>query len=196
MNFLAHAFLSGENKDFIIGNFIADSVKGKKYLNYRHGIANGILLHRKIDTFTDRHPDVSIAKIHLYRHFGKYSSIVCDIYFDHFLALYWEDYSIEPLLSYTERIYSIIKEELDGLPEEVKYFFPSMMKHNWLYNYKNFNGLERTFDGMSRRTQFSSNMDKAVEVLKEEHYFFEGIFRQFFPLLMEYSSKERNVLEQ
>jgi acyl carrier protein phosphodiesterase len=31
MNYLAHLYLSGNNEDVLIGNFIADSVKGAKY---------------------------------------------------------------------------------------------------------------------------------------------------------------------
>jgi len=35
MNFLAHAHLSQDNSDVIFGNFIADSIKGKAYLNLK-----------------------------------------------------------------------------------------------------------------------------------------------------------------
>jgi acyl carrier protein phosphodiesterase len=56
MNYLAHVYLSGSNKELAIGNFIADHVKGKAYLEYPEIIQNGILLHRKIDYFTDQHP--------------------------------------------------------------------------------------------------------------------------------------------
>ena len=53
MNFLGHLYLSKKNADFLIGNFIADEIKGKKYLSYPNEIQNGILFHRKVDTFTD-----------------------------------------------------------------------------------------------------------------------------------------------
>jgi acyl carrier protein phosphodiesterase len=186
VNFLAHAYLSGGEKDLIIGNFIADSVKGKDYSMYREGIVKGILLHRKIDSFTDQHPIVFQTKIILRPYFGKYSSVVSDIYFDHFLALYWNEFSSEPLLGFTEYVYRIIKEELSVLPKDVQYYFPYMVKNNWLYNYQTFYGMERVFEGMSRRAKFDSNMEKGVEVLKENYIFFEEKFRQFFPLLNEY----------
>ena len=56
MNYLAHVYLSGANEALIIDNFIADHVKGKAYLDYSKTIQKGILLHRKIDHFTDQHP--------------------------------------------------------------------------------------------------------------------------------------------
>ncbi len=189
MNFLAHAYLSGGSKDLIIGNFIADAVKGKDYQNYRPGIVEGILLHRKIDSYTDQHPIVSQTKIKLRPHFGKYSSVVSDLYYDHFLALRWNDYSNQSLKEFTTSIYEIIQAEIEMMPEDVKYFFPYMVKNDWLYNYQTFYGMERAFEGMSRRAKFDSNMEKAVEVLKNEYSAFENDFRQFFPELEKFVSE-------
>jgi acyl carrier protein phosphodiesterase len=56
MNFLAHIYLSGDNKLVTIGNFVADGVRGNKYKLYPAEIQAGIKLHREIDTFTDAHP--------------------------------------------------------------------------------------------------------------------------------------------
>ena len=55
MNFLAHIYLSGNNDLVTIGNFMADGIHGKKYLDFPKDIQTGILLHRQIDTFTDAH---------------------------------------------------------------------------------------------------------------------------------------------
>ncbi|HVD99297.1 MAG TPA: acyl carrier protein phosphodiesterase [Cytophagaceae bacterium] len=186
MNFLAHAFLSGDNKDLIIGNFIADAVKGKDFKNYRDGVIRGILLHRKIDTFTDHHKVVALTKSRLRDDFGKYASVVSDIYYDHFLALHWKEYSQESLENFTQNIYHIIQSELELLPEEVKHFFPYMVKQNWLYNYQFFHGLERVFNGMSRRARFDSHMENGVLALKEQYADFEKDFLEFFPQLQEY----------
>ncbi len=190
MNFLAHAFLSGADKDLIIGNFIADAVKGKEYQSYREGIIKGILLHRKIDSFTDHHEIVSQTKSTLRPYFGKYSAVVSDIYYDHFLALHWSEYSSEPLEKFTLHIYSIIEAEHALMPEEVKHFFPYMVKQNWLYNYQSFQGMERVFSGMSRRAKFDSKMENGVMVLKEHYKTFEEEFRLFFPQLQQYVLQE------
>ena len=58
MNFLAHIYLSGDNDLITIGNFMADGIKGKRYLKFPPDIQKGIILHRAIDTFTDAHPIV------------------------------------------------------------------------------------------------------------------------------------------
>ena len=45
MNYLAHIFLSGDNRRVQIGNFVGDAVKGRAYENYPSGFREGILLH-------------------------------------------------------------------------------------------------------------------------------------------------------
>lgn len=190
MNFLAHSFLAENSKDLIIGNFIADSVKGKEINNYREGIIQGILLHRKIDSYTDQHPIVSNSKLKLRPHFSKYSSVVSDIYFDHFLALHWNAYSDVPLDEYSKSIYTIIRSEFEMMPEGVKYFFPYMEKDNWLFHYQSLYGMEQAFKGMSRRAKFDSKMENAVNVLKENYSFFENDFKLFFPELQEFVRSE------
>ncbi|MFY8028687.1 MAG: ACP phosphodiesterase, partial [Bacteroidia bacterium] len=42
MNFLAHQYLSKHNHELMIGNFIADAVKGNNYEIYSEGIIQGI----------------------------------------------------------------------------------------------------------------------------------------------------------
>jgi acyl carrier protein phosphodiesterase len=186
VNFLAHAYLSGGFKDLIIGNFIADAIKGKEYKEYRQGIIEGILLHRKIDIFTDQHPVVAQTRIRLRPYFGKYSPVVSDIYYDHFLAFHWSDYSKQSLKEFTSSVYTTIQDEIEIMPEEVQLFFPYMKKDDWLYNYSTFYGMQRSFEGMSRRAKFDSNMEKGVEVLQKEYVFLEEDFRQFFPELKAY----------
>ena len=62
MNFLSHLYLSGESEGLLIGNFIADSLKGSAFNTFSPEIQKGILLHRKIDTYTDSHPIVDESK--------------------------------------------------------------------------------------------------------------------------------------
>jgi len=55
MNFLAHVYLSVDNFSLAVGNLIANRLKGKDLTNFSPMIKKGILLHRKIDAFTDHH---------------------------------------------------------------------------------------------------------------------------------------------
>ena len=56
MNFLAHAYLSFNHPQILVGNMISDFVKGKSRLGLSGNINQGITLHREIDAFTETHP--------------------------------------------------------------------------------------------------------------------------------------------
>ena len=100
MNYLAHLVLSGDDDFIRIGNFIADSIKGKKYKTYPKNIQKGILLHRQIDLFTDNDDIVKRSKKRLHNRYGHYKGVIIDILYDHFLAKNWVKYSSTPLQNY------------------------------------------------------------------------------------------------
>ncbi|MGB1269259.1 MAG: ACP phosphodiesterase [Flavobacteriaceae bacterium] len=190
MNFLAHIYLSGNDDSLKIGNFIADSIRGNKYLNYPEEIQKGIILHRHIDTFTDSHPIVKISKKRLYKNYSHYSSVIVDIYYDHFLAKNWSDYSTEPLESYVNQFYELLKHEFDMLPTPVKKMYPHMVNDNWLNSYATIEGITKVLEGMNHRTKNKSKMNLAVNELQEFYLDFEKEFTDFFKELMLFVEQE------
>jgi acyl carrier protein phosphodiesterase len=192
MNFLAHIYLSGDNEELKIGNFIADSVKGKQYLEYPPGIIDGIVLHRSIDTFTDTHPIVSRSVERLFERYGHYSRVIVDILYDHFLAANWKDYSDIPLKIYTEDFYKLLQDNFKILPKQVQNFLPYMVADNWLYNYRKIEGIEKILFQMNRRIKYRAKMHLAVEELREFYEEFEDEFTRFFEELRAYVKVEIN----
>lgn len=192
MNFLAHLYLSGENNDMIIGNFIADHVKGSSMGLYREGIRAGIILHRAIDFYTDTHPVVRQAVQRLRPDYHKYAGVIVDMYFDHFLAALWNDWSAEPLKQFTARMYAILNDSFQILPPRTRHMLPHMVEFDWLFNYGNFKGLNLALSGMARRTTFLSNMETAAEKLSSDYAFYEESFRKFFPDLVAYVDEVRD----
>jgi acyl carrier protein phosphodiesterase len=190
MNFLAHIYLSG-NDDFLkIGNFIADSIRGNKYLNYPEEIQKGIILHRHIDTFTDSHPIVKISKKRLHKNYGHYSGVIIDIFYDHFLAKNWKDYSETPLHTYVSQFYDLLNDEFDILPTKVRNMYPYMVQDNWLNSYATIEGITKVLEGMNRRTKNKSQMNLAVNELQEFYSDFEREFTEFFKELMLFVEQE------
>jgi len=194
MNFLAHAHLSGNNEQLLIGNFIADSVKGKDFSSFPAVIGQGIVIHRKIDTFTDSHPIFKRSLDRIRSVHGKYSGIVIDIFYDHFLAKNWCDYHTVSLTEYAEYVYSLLKENYEILPERIKRLLPYLVSQNWLVGYANFADLELVFHGMDRRTQLVSGMKNSVKTLKENYTGLEKDFTQFYPELQRYTKKELQLI--
>ncbi|MBW6496919.1 MAG: DUF479 domain-containing protein [Bacteroidales bacterium] len=186
MNFLAHIYLSGENEDILLGNFIADMVKGRQIDNFHQGIVDGILLHRKIDTFTDTHPIVDQSKNRLRNKYRLYSGVVVDMFYDHYLARYWNEYSRYALTRFVKEAYNILLKNYFLLPVRAKNVLPYMVSSNWLVNYADLDHMEKYFIGMSQRTPFKSGIENAVEDLKLHYDAFEDEFRTFFPELVSY----------
>jgi acyl carrier protein phosphodiesterase len=191
LNFLAHIFLSGNDEQLMIGNFIADFVKGKKKNDYPDRIREGIELHRNIDDFTDHHPVTDISKNRLRPKYGKYSGVIVDLYYDHFLAKDFSRYSDVSLHDYSEKTYAVIRSYDDILPEGVRFFLPFMIERNWLLNYATIDGIGRALSGLSKRVSFENKMDASIEDLREQYADFEKDFNQFFPELITFAAARR-----
>ncbi len=190
MNFLAHVYLSGDDTQLMIGNFIADFVKGRNLGDrYSAEIVQGIELHRAIDKFTDQHEVVQSSKDRLRPKYRHYSGVIVDMYYDHFLAKNWEAFHKMPLADFALRFYSVITAHESILPEDVQRMMPYMIRGNWFLNYAYKEGIHRALSGMSRRTPFDSKMDEAVTDLSKHYELFENEFNEFFPILSDFSKK-------
>lgn len=196
MNYLAHTYLSHNNEDILIGNFIADHVKGKAILNFSDKIRTGIVLHREIDQFTDSHPIFLKSKKRLANKYRKYAGVIVDMFYDHFLAANWKDYTDEDLEKYTKRVYKILMKKYLILPTKTKYILPFMAKSNWLMNYGTFEGIHRALSGMAKRTPYESGMERATGDLKKDYELYKKEFREFFPEVISFSLKRIEELHK
>jgi len=187
MNFLAHSYLSGSDHKILVGNFIGDFVKGKQYKNYDDSIQKGIILHREIDYYTDKHEVYLDSKSRLKSKYRHYSGVIVDMFYDHFLAANWTDYCDQDLLLYTQDIYKKINAHIDIVPEGVKRLLSYMVPGNWVYAYGGLEGLNAALTGMSHRTKFESKMEQATDDLKSNYAEFQSEFRLFFPEVIRFA---------
>ncbi len=194
MNFLAHIYLSGDNKNVTIGNFMADGIRGKDYKKYPREIQIGILLHREIDTFTDAHPIVRKSTKRLHKNYSHYSGVIVDILYDHFLAKNWIRYSDIPLAKYVDDFYNTLENNFDVLQLRVQRMMPYMIANNWLLSYASIDGISKVLDGMNRRTNNQSKMNLAVNELEEYYSEFEHEFTIFFVELIKFSKERLKIL--
>lgn len=190
MNYLAHLLLSGENEKIIVGNFIADHVKGRVIDAFDHEIREGIRMHRSIDEFTDNHPFVRMSISRLRPTYSKYAGVIVDMFYDHFLAANWKSYSNDDLTEYTNSRYVILFRYFSILPARAQRILPHMSSYNWLTSYARLDGLQQALAGMSNRTRFISNMEFAVTDLKQSYSNYRQEFFDFFPELQTYVEEE------
>ena len=186
MNFLAHLFLSFDDPDIVVGNFIADMIKNRDISTYSEAVQKGISLHRKIDYFTDVHPKVKEGTKLMQPYHRKYSPVVLDVFYDYLLAKNWDKYSNETLNSFAQRTYGILQSRIDEMPLKLKKRLPSMIAHDWLIGYSKEEGLRYTFERLKNRLSKPEQLDDVVDNLfKHEEDLNKG-FNIFFPEMIEY----------
>ena len=195
MNFLAHLYLSENNTNILIGNFIADHIRGNKFTHFHPEIQQGIRLHREIDTFTDAHEIVRKSKRRLNKRYGHYAGVIIDIFYDHYLAKNWKKYSDISLETYVNSIYQLLQDHMDILPDKTKHLLPYMIEYNWLYNYQYLEGIRSVLKGMNKRTKGLSKMDLAIEDLEILHNEFEEDFTIFFEDLRNFSNQKLKEIQ-
>jgi acyl carrier protein phosphodiesterase len=187
LNFLAHIYLSSGNPEVQIGNFIADWVKGKNYEKYKPEIKKGIILHREIDSFTDAHPLWKHSRNIISEVYGIYSGIIVDIFYDHYLAKNWKQYSEIPLKKYSRQFYLQLVKNYSVLPPRVKRFMPYLIASDRLASYATHTGIRQALEIMSERTSLPNFTLQALELLKNREKDFEKDFSEFFPELINFA---------
>lgn len=202
MNFLAHFFLSRRIENIVVGNFLGDFVRGNKYKEYPEEIAKGILLHRNIDTFTDKHPIVLQTNKRLHADFGKYAPVITDIYYDHFLGKHFDTYNFENqskidlqqtnLSNFSFFIYQTLEKNYEILPSLAQQVFVRMKEQDWLTHYATLYGMEQSLNGLSHRAKYATNLHESFDFLKQNYSSIEQDFLLFFPDIMQFVREKLN----
>ncbi len=194
MNYLAHTLLSFQKPDIIVGNFIADSIQGNKFEGLTDGIIKGITLHRKIDFYTDTHPVYLTSKQYFRKEFDKYSGVLVDIIYDHFLAKNFHLYSKVSLQEYASSIYSVLNDYMEYLPENAKRFYGYMTERNILYNYSSLEGIETVLTHLSHRIRHRYELQLAIPTLIKNYKEIEDEFFIFFDDLYHYCETQPEII--
>jgi acyl carrier protein phosphodiesterase len=186
MNFLAHLFLARHNDDWMVGNLIADFISNKELNGLSPQVREGVMVHRYIDTFTDKHEAVKASTRRLRFVYHKYAPVVADIYYDYLLIKNWETYTDMDFEQFRYQTYDMLLARMEEMPPNLKERLPKMIAHDWLKNYGTEAGLQFTFDQFAKRTTFKVDFSQAAELLMEYLPEFDDDFNAFFPEIMEY----------
>ncbi|MFN8304229.1 MAG: ACP phosphodiesterase [Saprospiraceae bacterium] len=183
MNHLAHCYLSFGDADLLLGNFIADFVKGRRWEAYPQAVQRGILLHRAIDSFTDDHPAVKQSTARARPYAGRYAGPVVDILYDFLLAEHWTKVTSQPFDRFVRETYNMLETRRLEMPDPLRERLPRMLAGDFLRGYARLEGLDFVLERFSRR--LPPGMDwlaLKVHFLTERSRYSED-FLTFFPLL-------------
>ncbi len=181
MNYLAHAYLSFNDSDVLLGNMISDFIKGKKKFDYPLSVQVGIQLHRAIDDFTDSHVSTKNIAAIFKPKYRLYGAAFADIVYDHFLANDPLQFaSMEQLENFCEKTYQSLDDNKQWFPAAFAHMFPYMRSQNWLYNYHQEWGIQRSFEGLARRATYIPETETAFGLFIEYKSFFREQYELFF----------------
>jgi len=186
MNWLAHAFLSKSDIAFRVGNILPDLVSITELKKFSPAIQDGIACHKAIDMFTDSHPIVKNSFNRLPTSYRRYGGILTDVFYDHFLAKHWDNYSSVSLNAFTKEFsenLQLIKQEI---PPEILLIFQRILSNNIFESYKDISGVKLTLQRIDLRLRQPVNLDDAVNILEDHYSKYDEEFGMFFYDLKEY----------
>ncbi|MEG3876947.1 ACP phosphodiesterase [Microcoleus sp. herbarium7] len=192
MNYLAHLFLADGTPESLIGNLLGDFVKGGAVSLYSEEIRKGIDLHRKVDSYTDSHAIVRSSKSLVCSQRRRFAGVLIDMFYDHFLAKNWREYSEVPLPDFARGVYKILQDSRDILPASLQQVVPTIIARDLLCSYRKIDGIDTALNRMSARIKRTNNLAGGVEDLTASYQQLESDFRAFFPHLISYVTSCRH----
>ncbi len=181
MNYLSHFFITNKAISTIhLGNFLGDILRHKDTKILSEKIMKGVLVHREIDKFTDSHPLVKTGKKVIDPTFGRYSSVVLDVYFDFILIDNWEKFNQQPLLDFLNDCYAFIEQHLDSVPSRVLPQVKAMLEARWMDGYLSEKGRNNVFLRLDKRAKFETHFSKAMDVYAENIDILTELHADFF----------------
>ena len=180
MNFLAHSYLTFTDEQ-IVGQFLQDFIRNKDRFSFPEKIGEGITLHRAIDTFTDSHPEIHEAKKIFSPLVRLYAGAFVDVAFDYFLA---NSLPSETLKVHSEKVYRVLRNHEEFLPENFLRMLDRMEKDNWLYNYREEWGIEFSIRNVLNKAKYLNKNLAVFEVFLNHKPQLQYHFDHFFPDLV------------
>jgi acyl carrier protein phosphodiesterase len=143
-------FLSGDDPELLVGNFMGDFVKGPLGDAYPSRIRQGLMLHRKIDSFAQKDTDFQSSRLRLSASYGLYRGVLVDLFYDHFLATEWNVWSDKEFPDYLSWARNCIELHQSGMPQKLQGLFPVIFDE-LLPSYRSIAGIGSALTRMSKR---------------------------------------------
>ncbi len=189
MNHLAHFQLAGAEHHLIVGGFLGDFVKGRLPSSFDAAIDRGIRLHRSIDSFTDQHPVVKQSQARFSPQLRRFSPVITDIIFDHFLARHWRDFSTVNLATFSREVCDIVISYDASLPLRAQRLINDLHQYRRLEHYKSRNFVASALVSLSNRITRANPIREGYRDFVIHYDALEADFLKFFPDALAFSSQ-------
>ncbi|AWH89734.1 acyl carrier protein phosphodiesterase [Limnobaculum parvum] len=186
MNFLAHLHLASLANSSLLGNLLADFVRGNPDGKYAPEVVSGIMLHRRIDKLTDNLQPVREARRLFSQPNYRVAPIALDVLWDHFLARHWEQFdNAMPLPNFIALAKNSIVPYLSETPSEFQYINQYIWRDRWLERYAELPFIADTLHNMAIRRPRLEALSYCIEDIRQHYHLLEETFLHFYPAMME-----------
>ncbi|MCX7513181.1 ACP phosphodiesterase [Frateuria hangzhouensis] len=191
MNHLAHALLAGADEGWRLGGVLGDFVRGAPDPALPASVRQGIALHRAIDGYTDRHPEVLAARALFEPPYRRYAGIALDMWFDHCLARDFGRWSPLPLAAFSTGLRELLHQQDALLPDTARRFARYMQANDLPAAYADPAVLERALAGIGQRLKRDNPLGGMLPALQALDEPLQQRFEAFFPQLQRFASTWR-----
>ena len=197
MNHLAHLYLSSDNEEEMVGQFIADAVKGNDFNLYSRDIRNGILLHRWVESYTDTHDLVKELRAEYRPKLGLYSGVLIDLVFDYFLAKDFQVHSGRDLAEFQQFTFGVLNKHEESFPDKMKNYFFHMKDKEFMMKYAHPVGMAVIVRQMGNRIPRGESLLAAGDFFEDYVEMASAYFPTFFEeLKREFELKRLALLHE
>lgn len=195
MNYLAHFHLSYGNDDLLTGALLGDFVKGPLTGQRSTTLEQGILLHRKIDAFTDGHSALRETHRLFDKPYRRYAGIMTDVVFDHFLNRHWQRFHPQPLEQFSEEIYQHLLNN-PHLGPQAQQQADNLARHKVLENYRHWQTVSVALEKIGQRIRGNNPLHSAGDEMQRFYVDLEQQFLLFYPQLQQHVAAIRQSFKQ
>ncbi|WP_020407176.1 ACP phosphodiesterase [Hahella ganghwensis] len=197
MNFLAHLHLADHSDTHALGNLLGDFIKGRDMSHFPKHIAVGILLHRKIDHFTDTHSVNARIRTLFPTEYRRYSGICLDLFWDYFLSRHWQRFHPEDRQDWIARQYVILQRQISDAPDyssRMEQVLPRMIRYDWLSAYADSENICQALDRIGQRLKKPIPLGDTAALLHQHDNTLEQAFLEMYPDVMDFAEKAAQQL--
>ena len=176
----------------MLANLFGDFVKGRNFSHFPQEIQNGVILHRKIDSYMDQHQSVMALKLKLYEELPKVAGVAVDLFFDHLLAKNWSNHHAMNYEDFLDEFYTHRSDIEKSLSDEFLSFISIFRTRKWLNHYPTSYGLEKSCQGVSARISFPNTLKDAPNIFYKYESDITIVFNEYMKDADQYFSIQNN----
>jgi len=189
LNYLAHFHLAQSSHGLTVGALLGDFIKGPLAGRHSPAVENGIRLHRNIDGFTDRNLCVKHCQLDFDPRFRRYSGIMTDVVFDHFLSIHWDQFHPQPLAVFSTEVFQRL-DASDVLPEAARKLATALRRHDVFQRYQQWPTVASALISIGKRLRSANPLAEAGDELLQHYDQLERTFFEFYPQLQQFCQQQ------